>query len=219
MALAVDHVVWGAPDFGEGNAIIEKLFGVAPVPGGSHAGFGTRNALLGFGAGSYLEVIAPDSGALPPGSLGERLQKLEAPGLVTCVNRSDNLAKLAKTAAALQSVETLGPLAVERKTPAGDLLCWELLFLTGHEFGGLVPFFIDWKESVHPSKTSPACGRLKEIRMRSPHADALNGIFEKLGMEAEAEQAGQAALEVVVAGSRGDVTLQSTPETVKLSFL
>ena len=53
------HLVVASADLAVGVAWVEDRLGVAPVPGGVHTGFGTRNALLGLG-GPYLEVMSYD---------------------------------------------------------------------------------------------------------------------------------------------------------------
>ena len=40
---------------------------------------------------------------------------------------------------------------MSRRRPDGVLLEWQLMFLAGHEFGRAIPFFIDWRQSPHPS--------------------------------------------------------------------
>ena len=153
MGLEIDHFVWGVSDLDEGCAEIERLFGVAPERGGAHPAHGTCNALLSLGTGLYLEIMAPN--APPPGSIGERLANLEAPGLVTWVLRSNVLEALHQSVVD-QSLDAvpLGPVDTERLTPQGERLVWQLLFLTQHSFGGLVPFFIDWQATEHPSLTA-----------------------------------------------------------------
>ena len=55
---------------------VRRATGVAPAEGGRHLGRGTRNALVGFGETSYLEIIGPDPdqpadpGASAPFGLG-----------------------------------------------------------------------------------------------------------------------------------------------------
>jgi len=47
MAASVDHIVVGSADLDMGIRWVEERLDVAPVYGGEHKGFGTRNALLG----------------------------------------------------------------------------------------------------------------------------------------------------------------------------
>src|SRR4029450_13378986 len=57
--LWVDHLVVASADLAVGVEWVGDRLGVAPVPGDVHAGFGTRNALLGL-RGPYLEVLSFD---------------------------------------------------------------------------------------------------------------------------------------------------------------
>lgn len=213
MSFQIDHFVWAVPDLDEGCTEIERLFGTAPVRGGSHPGLGTCNALLSLGQDLYLEVMAPE--APQPGSVGERLAGLESPGLATWVIRSGDLAALsaAATDPAVKAAP-LGPVPTKRLTPQGDELSWELLFLTQHRYGGLVPFAIDWQATQHPSTTSPIGGALEQFEIRSTNADALNALFTGLGIARKVQASVESALVAQFDTSNGRVELQSTSQTL-----
>lgn len=211
----IDHFVWGAPDLDAGCAQIESLFGVAPEPGGVHSGLGTCNALLSLGTGLYLEIMAPHDPA--PDSVGDRLARLDAPGLVTWVLASTNLPSIADLATSRTIAATpLGPVKTERMTPQGERLSWELLFLTHHAYAGLVPFFIDWQGSPHPSTTAPLGGQATELVVSSPKAAGLNQVFADLEVEHIARPSPDAALGVHFTANAGDVVLRSTAQSLRV---
>ena len=220
MGLSIDHFVWAASDLDHGNAIIEKIFGVQPMQGGSHPGLGTRNSLVSLGPKTYLEVIAPDLGSISPNSPGDRLRQLKAPGLMTWVYRSDGLNKLAQlTQDSLSVLTPIGPIKTQRETADGEMLAWELLFVTQHEFGGLMPFFIDWQDTAHPSLSAPYGGQCKEVRLRSPDAALLNPALNVFDVDVPVTLASEAAIEVEITTSTGNIVLTSTAETLQLALI
>src|SRR5215217_7589729 len=94
----IDHLVYAVPELDAGVAQIEGLLGARAVPGGRHAGRGTRNALLALGSRTYLEIIGPDTTqAQPPSwfSVGE----LTTARLVTWAAAATDLDAVSNTAA------------------------------------------------------------------------------------------------------------------------
>jgi hypothetical protein len=217
MTIRLDHLMWGAPSLEAGMAEAERLFGVAPAEGGVHPGLGTRNALLSLGDSAYLEIIAPDPAQDLSDNLGGRLRTLEAPGLITWAAGADDLAGLAGTAAGLE-LAVRGPIPTRRTTPAGETLHWELLFLGGHPFGSLMPFFIDWLETPNPATTNPQAGTFSSLKVRSPAASELNVLFTGLGMGIEAEGAAEPGLSATIEAAGGTVLLESAPATESWSL-
>lgn len=181
-SLLLDHSILAAPDLPDLVAAFEARTGVAATPGGRHAGQGTHNALVGLGPGRYLELLAPDPGA-EDGPFRASIAYLDAPALHTWCVRGDGDATSADVFAARVRAAGLEPrrVAMARTRPDGVRLAWELVFADGHPFGGLVPFFIDWGASPHPSATLDAPLAWRGLRLRHPDAASLARLLAALG--------------------------------------
>ncbi|MFB2531290.1 VOC family protein [Paracoccus sp. p3-h83] len=165
--MRLDHVAVAAASLAEGMAWVEAALGVTLAPGGQHGVMGTHNRLLSLGPGEYLEVIAIDPAAPPPGRA--RWFGLDgfsgAPRLAGWVAACDDLdARLAASGAG-RAVE------VSR----GDL-CWRI----GVSDSGVMPFdgchpaLIDWLGGPHPAARLPDAGcRLAALEVSHPRADDL----------------------------------------------
>src|SRR5687767_5483712 len=107
-ATRLDHLVVAAPTLDRGAAWVEARLGVGCRPGGAHAKMGTHNLLLRLGPAAYLEVIAVDPAAPPPGRprwFGlDALAPDAGPRLAAWVARTDDVA-----ATAAASTVPLGP--------------------------------------------------------------------------------------------------------------
>jgi hypothetical protein len=98
------------------------------------------------------------------------------------------------------------------------MLSWELLFVSGHEFGSQVPFFIDWLDTPHPAQTNPRGGESAELTLSSPRPDELRNVLDQLDVEVSIVSAEAAGMQAVIAGSGGPVELTSSEQTRGLSF-
>jgi hypothetical protein len=217
MAAVLDHLMWGAPSLEAGIAAATQLFGVEAAPGGAHAGRGTCNALLSLGDGVYLEIIAPDP--QQPGARGfaAQLAALAQPALITWAAGSRNLQAVA-AAAEHAALQPRGPVTTTRTTPQGELLEWQLLFLQGHAYGGLMPFFIDWLQCTHPAAVNPRAGELLQLTLHTPEAAALSEVFAALELPVAVEKSATPAIQALVATPREPVTLTSTAQSLALQF-
>lgn len=66
MPTQLDHLVLGTSDLAKGALWLERYFGVALSPVGTHVQMGTHNRLLSLGPDCYLELIAIDPAGQPP---------------------------------------------------------------------------------------------------------------------------------------------------------
>jgi hypothetical protein len=156
----VDHLVIAARTLDEGSDWIEARLGVRPVPGGKHPLMGTHNRLLKLGPRVYLEVIAIDPGAPPPGrprwfaldspEMAKRLE--QGPALIHWVVRTSNIEDEARNSP--DGIEVLsasrGPYSWRIGVPADG-------HLPG---GGTLPTLIQWEGSAHPAEGLPDSGCL-----------------------------------------------------------
>ncbi len=163
----LDHVVIATADLDRAKTAFAETTGCAPADGGSHPGWGTRNALVSLGADSYLEIIASDPEQSLEGNLGGVLANLPATVPLHWAVRATDLQRVAQRARELGF--TPGPIrAMSRTQPNGQRLDWELMGIGGHDLGGFVPFYIDWLQCIHPSATSPVVGELLSFEIVAP---------------------------------------------------
>lgn len=167
-----DHLAICARSLEEGADWVAHRLGVAPGPGGAHPAMGTHNRLLSLGPGAYLEVIAIDPGAAPPGHA--RWFGLDgwtgAPGLGAWVARVPDLR------AALSEAAGWGaPMDLSR----GDLT-WRMAVGEGSRlpFDGAAPALIEWGPAGGAAERLPDQGvRLAGLTVSHPAISALAAVM------------------------------------------
>ena len=178
----IDHLVYATTDLEATVAELASRLGVEPTPGGSHAGQGTRNQLVGLGAGAYLEIIGPDDDQ--PDPVDGRpfgIDRLVRPRLVGwCVRPRLPLAAVARAAAAARW--DVGPIqAMSRTRPDGVELSWHLTMpIIGPTAVAPLPFLIDWGTSPHPADTLDHPVQLLDLRIECTAPEALAGQLEAI---------------------------------------
>lgn len=194
----VDHLVYAASDLEIGRDEIERLLGVRPVPGGRHAAWGTRNALLSLGPATYLEIVAPDpASSMPARGVLFGADRLPESRLATWVLHTDSIERTA--AAASSAGIGLGPVeAGERETPGGKKLTWKLTDPYAMPLGGAVPFLINWGATPHPAAAAPSGGELVALRMVHPEPAHVREALATLGVEFDVRDGGQFRLTATI---------------------
>jgi hypothetical protein len=165
--LRLDHLVISAERLQDGVTAIEALLG--PMAGGGrHAAFGTHNRLISLGD-LYLEVIAADPDAPPPGR--PRWFDLDRfsgpPRLSNWVAACDDI--IAET--------NLGPpgIGVPLALARGDYR-WQMAVPPDGilPFDGCFPALIEWQGALHPAQALPDAGlRLAHLTLVHPQAAVL----------------------------------------------
>jgi len=206
--MRLDHLVYATPDLNLGIDTIDKLLGVRATAGGQHPGLGTRNALVALGPSSYLEIIGPDpEQPKPAGPRRFGIDELKAPRIVRWVAKSNELEAVA-AAAARNSVK-LGPVIPgSRRRPDGVVLSWRYTDPNVVVADGLIPFFIDWGTSPHPSATAPRGATLISVRAEHPDAERTQKMLDALGLDLRVQKGSAPAIVATIVSSRGPVELR-----------
>ena len=205
----VDHLMFAVADLNAGIAQIEAMTGVKARFGGAHPGRGSRNALLSLGPRAYLEIIAPDPEQSSPRSLESLgLSATRQSRLIGWAFNSADLPRIV-TDAGSRGLAMRQPESGERRRPDGKVLSWRTTALVDERTGdGLVPFFIDWGATEHPSVPAPKGARLVSIRAQHPAPGSVQQIFDALGIALKIETGSEAALIAVLDTPRGRVELR-----------
>jgi hypothetical protein len=206
--MRLDHLVYATPDLRLGIDTIEKEIGVRATPGGQHPGLGTRNALVALGPTSYLEIIGPDpEQPTPAGPRRFGIDELNAPRIVRWVAKSNDLETVAANAA--QKNVKLGPVIPgSRRRPDGVVLSWRYTDPNVVEGNGLIPFFIDWGTSPHPSATAARGATLINVRAEHPDAEGTQRMLQALGLDLPVRKGPAPAIIATIEGARGRVELR-----------
>jgi hypothetical protein len=204
----VDHLVYATPDLAAGIKQVERLLGVSAAPGGQHPGWGTRNALIGLGDNTYLEIIGPDPDQpKPPQPRRFGIDELKAPRLVTWAAKGTDLEAIVENAKS-HGLDLGQVQAGSRRRPDGVLLAWHLTVSPALNEGGIVPFFIDWGETPHPAAALPKGCVLVALRAEHPDANRIQAGLSALGLNLRVDSVSTAAIIATIRTPNGDVELR-----------
>jgi hypothetical protein len=204
----VDHLVYAASDLNRGVEEIEKLLGVRATPGGQHPGRGTRNALITLGPATYLEIIAPDPEQPPPKTPRPfGIDGLKQSRLVAWAAKGTDIERL-RDDAVRKGVGLGEVISGSRRRTDGVLLSWRYTDPRTVLADGVVPFFIDWRESPHPAQTAVKGASLIALRAEHPDAQRVQRLLRELGLELPVQAGATPALVAIIDSPRGRVELR-----------
>jgi len=200
----IDHLIFAAPTLESGMDAIEKLLGIRPVVGGQHQGRGTHNALLAMG-NIYFEVIAPDpTQSDVPKPLWMKTDQATQPQLWTWAAANSDLLELEKIAN--QNQIPLGKIKSGTRTQTnGNIIKWQLTEPILDNENGIMPFFLNWGKTIHPSKTLPQAGEVLALKAIHPNPEIIKNQLEKLGINLLVEKGTQPHLEATIRTLNGKI--------------
>jgi hypothetical protein len=190
----VDHLVYATADVDATCDELARRLGVRASVGGQHIGRGTRNALMAIGEASYLEIIGPDPAQPEPAAprwFG--IDTLASPRLVAWAAHGWNLEQLVADAAG-RGVHLGEVNDGRRQRSDGALLTWQVTDPDAALEHVVVPFFIDWGSSPHPSSTAIRGPRLVVLRGEHPDARHATEMLASVGVQMDMVTASHPAI-------------------------
>ena len=206
----IDHFAIGAASLDQGLAALRDTLGVTVPPGGKHPAMSTHNRVMQTGRESFLELIAIDPEAPPPGRIrwftlddpATQARLAERPRALCWVVGTDDL----------DAVVSKSPVDLGEVLPLsrGDL-SWRLTVPRDGSLpeGGLIPAFIEWSPGAHPSGGMQDLGvALKTVKLSHPEAGKLREVLRALQVDHLAELVeGPRGLSFTLETPLGEVTL------------
>ena len=210
----IDHIILASPNIEEAVNAFEAMTGIKPKICGGLAGLGVIAARVALDNRAYIEIIGPD--LKRSGSLGAKLFDLEEGTLAPfhfAVRLSD-LSELRDEYIPNELGFEPDHLNMVGKDKSGESTSWEMMFMHGHFFGGLVPYYVNWGKCVHPTNNIPIVGPLKSFTIKAPGGK----VFEILkDVENITIENGEPSMEVVIGTPKGTVAFSAlSPEGITL---
>lgn len=204
----VDHLVYATPDLEATVADLEKRLGVRAVYGGPHPGRGTRNALISLGPGRYLEIFSRDPSQPEPAEARPfGVDQLKKAKLVAWLAKGRDLPTLRERAAS-KGIRLGEVLSGSRVRPDGIQVSWQFTSPWVRIADGLIPSFIDWGASPHPSSVAAPGVELVDLRGEHPHPKGVRSMLARLNLPLKVSYAPHPALVAVLRTPKGIVELR-----------
>jgi hypothetical protein len=204
----IDHLVYATPDLERGIREVEDLVGIRAEPGGQHPGRGTRNALIALESDTYLEIIGPDpTQPEPPSPRWFGIDTLAGSKLVTWAAKSNDVDRV-HTDAMAHGIPLGDVKSGSRRRSDGVLLSWRYTDPGVDMSDGVVPFFIDWGQTPHPSQVAPRGAALVGLRAEHPDDLRMREAFRVLGVDIPVAHGAQSTLIAIIDGPRGRVVMR-----------
>lgn len=203
----IDHIAYAVPDLAKGCKDLEEKLGCQVIIGGRHLNNGTHNALVNLGNEIYLELLAIDQENIDiqaPRWMGVDI--ITEPRVTRWAIKSDDLtselANLKKYNEGLaQSFEG------SRKKQDGTILRWHMALPLPSPEIELAPFAVDWKDSIHPTKSLPDECELIGIEFKDPNPSAIHELFSTLDIERPVMQSDRPEIKLIIKSPNGIVEL------------
>jgi hypothetical protein len=212
----LDHVLLGCADLTTAIEDFKTMTGVEPLMVTSLNGCGTKSARAAFKDCSFIEIVAPDPKQALDTPFKQMLAKLP-PGKMVPLHyaiRDVRAAewKYGKFKDLKLSTDKVTMVAKDDGMP----WMWDMYFLGGHEYGGLVPFYCNWGDGPHAAARLPIVGTLDKVKAQAPPDCVVHELLDSVVGNLTL-LVGDPLLEFQFTSSKGTHTFQST-EPIGVSF-
>jgi hypothetical protein len=184
MGIELDHIVIGAATLEDGVRFVRERLGVEIPPGGKHPLMGTHNHVMRVGPASFLEVIAIDPAAPPPGR--PRWFGLDDPAVQRGLEEQPRLIAWVARTADIDALVEASPVPLgEITSVTRGSLSWRLTVPADGRpvMDGLAPHLIAWDGYLQPWDAMADAGcRLKKLTLAHPEIEKLQSVLQVLGL-------------------------------------
>lgn len=144
MITGLDHIIIAVDDLTSASARLARQIGLVVVPGGTHPGWGTHNAVSWFGS-EYLELIAVrDEAEAREHPRGQALIRARRAGegllgfALGCAGIDETVAAIRRRGLSVED-----PQPGTRQRPDGTVIRWQTAVVAGDTWGHRLPFLIE----------------------------------------------------------------------------
>lgn len=190
----VDHIVFCSPTLESGIDYILDRTGIQATYGGRHLTKGTHNAIFKIGSHAYFEILAPDpenKDISAPRWMG--IDLIHEPCITRWAIKSSSIEKEA-TILANYKADYGEVQSGSRALKDGSTLSWQLTDPLTKPAIELVPFLLDWQDSIHPSASLSDSCKLEAIRLEHPNLEIAKKAISALDLDLQIKTSDQARI-------------------------
>jgi hypothetical protein len=186
----IDHIIYVDPDLEHGIRTFANEYGVAAVPGGSHRGIGTRNALIGLRSPAYLEVMGIDDDQdVQASNRPFGLDRMSVPRFVAWCARATRPLEETMAIARAAGLDLGEILEMSRRRPDGSTFSWTMTTPWANRYD-VLPFYIDWGDGASPAASLSPALTLVSLTLVHPQSGRIRAMLDALGEDEVAVETG-----------------------------
>ncbi len=177
----IDHLIYVDPNLERGIQKFADEYGVAAVPGGSHRGIGTRNALIGLRSPAYLEVMGIDYDQdVAPADRPFGLDRTSEPRFVAWCARAVRPLEATVAIARAAGLDLGAIRTMSRRRPDGSTFSWTMTDPWANRYD-VLPFYIDWGDGASPAASLMPALTLVALTLVHPQPERIRAMLDALG--------------------------------------